>query len=494
MRFVILWSDLFFWLLFVASSLFFLYAVVKKPLFRQNFCRLLESRVAVICFSLLTAFFLIALTDSVHFQLKLEKTDSQNQQDNYQIEPISVLDWLLSPLGVQKETTYSAPFSLYSATKETLETSFGVVRDYPRLQYAGQHIAEDSERSADILSKSLMGAGYGLITWLVFVAVVTGLIGIISRQSPVRWAKQVFSGRSRFAIRGFLIIWLLIFLLAHTAIYLSRYYHVLGTDAVGQDVLFLSLKAIRSSLLIGTLPTLVLLPIAIWLGLIAGYFRGIADDIVQYIYTTLNSIPGILLIAAAILVMQVTIDTHTEWFQTATQRADLRLLALCVVLGATGWTTLCRLIRAESLKLRELEFVQAAKVFGVSNYTILKRHLLPNLFYIISISVVMDFSGLVLAEAVLSYVGIGVDPTMISFGTMINMARLEMARDPIVWWSLVSAFVFLVTIVLSANLLADAIYDAFDPRSRLIDRQYTQSRFTKLRCLFLAQIEKRPAQ
>jgi len=80
--------------------------------------------------------------------------------------------------------------------------------------------------------------------------------------------------------------------------------------------------------------------------------------------------------------------------------------------------------------------------------------------------VVLDFSGLVLAEAVLSYVGVGVDPSMISFGTMINSARLEMAREPMVWWSLAAAFGFMFTLVLFANLFADAVRDAFDPRAR----------------------------
>ena len=96
--------------------------------------------------------------------------------------------------------------------------------------------------------------------------------------------------------------------------------------------------------------------------------------------------------------------------------------------------------------------------------TILRRHVLPNLMHLVIIALVMDFSGLVLAEAVLSYVGIGVDPTMISFGTMINNARMELSREPAVWWSLAAAFVFMFALVLAANLLADAVQDAFDPR------------------------------
>jgi len=241
--------------------------------------------------------------------------------------------------------------------------------------------------------------------------------------------------------------------------------HLFGTDKVGQDVLYLTLKSIRTGLLIGTLTTLIMLPAAVLLGIVAGYVGGWVDDVIQYLYTTLNSIPGVLLIAASVLMMQVIIDTHPDWFATAAERADARLLALCAILGVTSWTGLCRLLRGETLKLREMEYVQAARAFGVSRLAIMLRHVLPNVMHIVLIAVVMDFSGLVLAEAVLSYVGVGVDPNTISFGTMINAARLELAREPMVWWSLAAAFVFMFTMVLAANLLADAVRDAFDPRA-----------------------------
>lgn len=241
--------------------------------------------------------------------------------------------------------------------------------------------------------------------------------------------------------------------------------HLFGTDKVGQDVLYLTLKSIRTGLLIGTLTTLIMLPAAVLLGIVAGYVGGWVDDVIQYLYTTLNSIPGVLLIAAAVLMMQVIIDTHPEWFATAAERADARLLALCAILGVTSWTGLCRLLRGETLKLREMEYVQAARAFGVGPLAIMLRHILPNVMHIVLIAIVMDFSGLVLAEAVLSYVGIGVDPNTISFGTMINAARLELAREPMVWWSLAAAFVFMFVLVLAANLFADAVRDAFDPRA-----------------------------
>ena len=147
-------------------------------------------------------------------------------------------------------------------------------------------------------------------------------------------------------------------------------------------------------------------------------------------------------------------------------RADARLLALCVILGVTSWTGLCRLLRGETLKLRELEYVQAARAFGVGTATILRRHVLPNVMHIVVILAGDGFSGLVLAEAVLSYVGIGVDPNTISFGTMINAARMELARDPMVWWSLVAAFVVMFVLVLAANLFADVVRGCVRSTSR----------------------------
>jgi peptide/nickel transport system permease protein len=219
-------------------------------------------------------------------------------------------------------------------------------------------------------------------------------------------------------------------------------------------------------LVIGTLTTLVALPLGVMLGITAGYFGGWIDDLIQYIYTTLNSIPGVLLIAAAVLMLQVYISNHPEQFNSLSSMADARLLFLIIILGVTSWTGLCRILRAETLKLRESEYVLAAKALGTSGFTTLHRHILPNVFHLILIDVVLGFSGLVLGEAVLTYVGVGVDPSMISWGNMINSARLEMARDPVVWWSLTAAFISMFVLVLAANLFADVVRDAFDPRSQ----------------------------
>ena len=109
----------------------------------------------------------------------------------------------------------------------------------------------------------------------------------------------------------------------------------------------------------------------------AGYFKGWVDELIQYIYTVLSSIPNILLIAACVLMVQVFLDKHPELFETGVERADLKLFLLCVVLGVTGWAGLCRLLRGETLKLRELEYVQAANAFGVGHWRIMAAAHLP---------------------------------------------------------------------------------------------------------------------
>jgi peptide/nickel transport system permease protein len=231
-------------------------------------------------------------------------------------------------------------------------------------------------------------------------------------------------------------------------------------------VLYQALKSVRTAFVIGTLATLATLPFAVVLGVVAGYFRGWVDEVIQYLYTTLSSVPNVLLIAACVLMVQVFIDKNPDLFETGAQRSDLRIFLLCVILGVTGWANLCRLLRAETMKLRELEYVQAATAFGIRHWRIMSRHILPNVMHLVLITTVLEFSGLILYEAVLSYVGVGVDPSMNSFGGMINLARNEMSRDPIVWWSFAAAFAFMVTLVLAANLFADGVRDAFDPRFR----------------------------
>ena len=462
---VVLWTDRFIYLLMVA--VIFLIAYIRhKPHLRQPWGHVLSNRRALVAVVILLAYVCIGLLDSIHYRAPLAKENAQNGETLYSVEVFSVFDTLLTHLRERTEKTYSAPFAYQLYARETLTAADGSqYRDYPALQYGAAHLQEPAtQRSRDILIKAITGAGQG---GLIFVSlVVLLLIYICQRQScsfrqAWQWCRQAESAAGLRVV----LFTLAVLIVSAAALWkLSFFYHVFGTDKVGQDVLYLGLKSIRTGLVIGTLTTLIMLPFAILLGIMAGYFRGWVDDVIQYLYTTLSSVPGVLLIAAAVLSIQVYMANHPELFESVRDQADLKLLALCVVLGITSWTGLCRLLRGETLKLREMDYIQAATAFGVGHFTIIGRHLLPNVLHIVLIMVVLDFSGLVLAEAVLSYVGVGVDPSTISWGNMINGARLELAREPVVWWSLVAAFVFMFTLVLAANLFSDAVRDAFDPR------------------------------
>jgi peptide/nickel transport system permease protein len=464
---VILGSDVLIWLLFGGGIVLGALSL-RNPLLRSAWRRVGRSRTAMAAATVLAAFVLVGLADSLHYRPRLP--DRGGAREAYAVDVLSVLDALATGLRTRSEKTYSEPLATRAYAMEGAEVrdaggKVRQVRAFPRLQYGGAQLGErEDERNADVIKRVLVALALALVVWGV-VAFLCAAWLARREARPLRAAwRGIWKRDSGFAIDAVLATLAVLLAVALTIAALAQSYHVFGTDKVGQDVLYQILKSVRTALVIGLVTTLVVLPLSIFLGILAGYFRGWIDDLIQYLYTTLSSIPGVLLIAAAVLMMQVVIDTHPEWFATAAQRADIRLLALCFILGITSWTGLCRLLRGETLKLRELEYIQAAQAFGVADLRIIVRHILPNLMHIVIISLVMDFSSLVLAEAVLSYVGIGVDPTMISFGNMINNARMEMAREPMVWWSLAAAFAFMLALVLAANLLADAVRDAFDPR------------------------------
>jgi len=461
----ILWTDALIYLLLVVVALLVRH-VRRHEHLMAPWRKVARSASGMAAATVLAFFVVIGLADSVHYRPAVEVRDGKTI---YAVEVLSVFDKLTTKLRTQKAKTYSAPLATHRYAKETIELPDGLqVRDYPRLTYGGAHLADPAtEWGPDIARRCLYGIAGGALIWLV---VATLLCVVLARWDPAdtgRMWRALRRGETEIPWRAILLTLAVVLAVGGSLVALAANYHVFGTDKVGQDVFYQALKSVRTGLVIGTLTTLVMLPFALALGVMAGYFKGWVDDVIQYLYTTLSSIPGVLLIAAAVLMMQVWIETHPELFDTVLARADLRLLFLCVILGITSWTGLARLLRGEALKLREMEYIQAAHAFAVPHFRILTRHILPNVMHIVLIAIVMDFSGLVLAEAVLSYVGVGVDPSTISFGTMINSARLEMAREPIVWWSLTAAFTFMLLLVLSANLFADAVRDAFDPRIRV---------------------------
>lgn len=460
------WTDSLVFFLVGVIILFAAYTSGHEHL-RSPWRHVRGSKLGMMAVVVLMFYVIIGLLDSVHYQEALE-TKSDTGEIQYSGEVMSVFDHIMRPISEKVEKTYSAPFATHAYVKESIEKPDGTqVRDFPRLKHGGSHLKNPEQEFVwDIIDNVIIALILTAFIWAVHAFVIVLLEAGRAKVCMPSALKRILQGETETPWHVILATLFVLFLLLILSVRLGTQYHIFGTDKVGQDVFYQTLKSIRTGLVIGTLTTLIMLPFAVLFGIMAGYFRGWVDDVITYVYTTLNSIPGILLIAAAVLLLQVYMSQNEAAFTSILDRTDLRLLFLCIILGITSWTGLCRMLRGETLKLREMDYIQSAVSMGVGKMSIISRHILPNVMHIVLIAVVLDFSGLVLAEAVLSYVGIGVDPGMNSWGNMINQARFEMAREPMVWWSLLAAFIFMFALVLAANLFSDAVRDAFDPRLR----------------------------
>ncbi len=467
-KLVVLWSDVVVVLAFLLMAAYAL-KVRGSANRRATWLKVFRDPAAMCSAVVLVVFFAVALVDSVHFRRALADVASAGagQRQAYGTRTESVLDTVLARQIEGRETSYSAPLAIRALTKDSVDVGGGrMERIHPRLRHGGETLSDDAQWPGDVARRTAAGLAAGTAIALLAAWSVAAAVARRSGCGVVDAARRIAANRTDLPWRAALFTVLGLGLVFGPIVSLAQNYHVFGTDRTGNDVFYQALKSIRTAFVIGTLSTVATLPLAVGLGIVAGYLRGWVDEVVQYGYTLLSSIPNVLLIAACVLMMQVFIDTHPDLFETGAERADVRLFLLCVILGLTGWATLCRLLRAETMKLSQLEYVQAATAFGVRPLGVMVRHILPNVVHLVIITTVLDFSALVLYEAVLSYVGVGVDPSMNSFGGMINLARTEMSRDPLVWWSFAAAFVFMVTLVLAANLFADGVRDAFDPRAR----------------------------
>ena len=450
-KFVLLPTDIVVVVLLAALT-FYLIHVARSEELKARWRYVVSSGASLCSLSLLCFFLLLSVVDSVHFRPVI---DVQDGRAIYDVKAYSLLDKALGKASSAEEKSYSMPLATQTFEKISRFEDGKPVRDYEPLKAGGAHLKARADWAEDVIIKSASGLGAGLalsaLLWFLTVGLISRSKGRSFKEDEVPY-EAILTTCSVLIVLGCLIgaLW--------------PYYHVMGTDQTGNDVLYQAFKSVRTALVIGTLATLTTLPFAVVLGICAGFFKGWVDDLIQYLYTTLSSIPSVLLIAASVLMIQVFIDSHPGMYATGIERADLRLFMLSIIIGLTGWATLARLLRAETLKISQLDYIQAARAFGLGPFKIMKRHVLPNVIHIILIVAVLDFSGIVLYEAVLSYVGVGVDPTTHSFGSMINAGRLELSRTPVVWWNLCAAFTFMLTLVLSANLFASAVREAFDPR------------------------------
>ena len=220
--------------------------------------------------------------------------------------------------------------------------------------------------------------------------------------------------------------------------------HILGTDYVGRDQFVRLLYGGQVSLFIAIVASVVSLILGVMLGLVGGYFGGLLDDLLVWFITTINSIPGIfLLIVTAALFGQ---DTRT----------------LILILVFYGWLLPCRLVRGEVISLKQREYILAAQAVGAPRPRILFVHLLPNVFYVAVVSLSIHAGTLILIEAGLSFLGLGVAEPQPTWGNMLSKARSYFTRGQyLVYWP----GIMIMLTVLSLYLLGDGIRDALDPRT-----------------------------
>ncbi|MBP8035346.1 MAG: ABC transporter permease, partial [Burkholderiaceae bacterium] len=342
-KFILLWTDAALFAL-VAAVMGYAWHVARSRTLRATWGRVARNTPAMCSAVVLALFVVVGLLDSIHFQPRLPPVPGATTSSPVVYAPkvVSLLDVLLEDTAfVRPEKTYSSPLAWQQYTKETILQEGGApVRDFPRLRFGGRHLGEpEAQWLHDVLKRLALGLAGGALLAGLLVAI--RMLCVKSGSRREYW-QQMLSGQTEIPWRAMLLTSTIVCLLLGAVVGLASGYHVLGTDRTGNDVLWQALKSVRTAWVIGSLTTIAMLPPALAFGIAAGYFKGWIDDVIQYLYTTLTSIPGVLLIAACVLMMQVYIDTNPGLFPTSVQRADLRLFLLCMILGLTGWAGLCR--------------------------------------------------------------------------------------------------------------------------------------------------------
>ncbi len=232
--------------------------------------------------------------------------------------------------------------------------------------------------------------------------------------------------------------------------------NILGTDIFGQSVLRKTLYGAKISITAALCASLISIAIGVPVGAIGGYFRGFVDEIIVWIYSTLSSVPYILLILAfAVVLRERTIFGHKL----------TGITAVYLAIGLTSWVGICRLIRGEVIKHKDRDYILAAISYGCSRRRIIFRHILPNVIHLVIIDFSLRFVSFIHAEVILSFLGLG-ETDRPSWGAMINDARIELSRG--VWWQMAAATAAIFVISLALNIFGDALRDSLDPKLRVL--------------------------
>lgn len=221
--------------------------------------------------------------------------------------------------------------------------------------------------------------------------------------------------------------------------------HVLGTDEVGRDILSRLIHGARISLLIGVIAVGVSCPLGVLVGLVAGYAGRRTDDVLMHITDIQLAIPTILLAIAVVAVLGPGLPN------------------VIITLSVTGWTLYARLVRGETMTVKTRDFVQAARANGAGDTRIVLRHVLPNVFSPVIVVAVFAVANMIVLEATLSFLGLGVEPSVVTWGRMLNGGRLYLSTA---WWLTAFPGLAIFVTVLAVNLLGDHLRDWLDPRLR----------------------------
>lgn len=235
---------------------------------------------------------------------------------------------------------------------------------------------------------------------------------------------------------------------------------LLGTDIFGRSILYKVLIGTKTAMTIAVFVTSISIPVGLFFGSLAGYFGGKVDATIAWVYTILSSIPNILLLVGISYAVRHGLgqDANTAADPNA---PDFGLVSMCIAMGAVGWVGLCRLIRAEVMKHKNMEYVLAVRLLGASDIHIIFRHILPNVFHLAIVSASLSMLGAIKFEAILTYLGVGVKSDG-SWGMMIAYATGELSNG--IWWPLLSVTIAMFLILYALNVVGDALRDALDPK------------------------------
>ncbi|MFI4917793.1 MAG: ABC transporter permease [Phycisphaerales bacterium JB060] len=233
---------------------------------------------------------------------------------------------------------------------------------------------------------------------------------------------------------------------------------LLGTDTAGRSILWRAVYSIRVATQVGLVSAVIAVVVGAFLGATAGFFGGWVDHSIVWLYSTLSSVPYIVLLTVVAFVfgsMELTVPF------TDGVKMHQTLIPMYVAFGVTFWIAPCRQIRGEALKIRSLDYVQSATSVGAGRFYILRKHIIPNVLFLVFINFSLIFIGAIKSEVILSFLGIGVQGQP-SWGVMISESRSEVLNQ--FFWQIGAATAFMFGLVLAFNVFSDALQDAFDPK------------------------------